>query len=429
MIFVFPLLAQTNLEVAEHYAPVWYQDIDDTNARADYISRVDYDGDWVLNNNWENIYAHPIKAFVYWSVIATSTHWFVTYTVYHPRDWSDICLPIECHENDMEGIQLAVRKDGSQFGRVEAIETIFHLEIKKYFNTSFVSLKPGVKNATASFPQDSYGRPLVFIEAKGHGVKFNTSVTQGNGNFPGGDGVVYRYRGTAEEPQSVSNGDRDVSYALLPISSELWNRRSSTGNGNLYDKQYRYKGARCNLHGSLLPGAFDGENYYQDSAKPPWGWADSSSNVLLRGDWAIDPAYTFSLNYNFARPFSVDYLDNFYSPYNCMQADPNAPTKRTRPTQPIITFENDNTNFSLQEFSGNNTYQVRLSGRVDRGTKRKYRYRRILTSEEPTATIKLLCGNFKVRYLVRYRAITPRGKIRRRKTKTSAPLRFMVCEN
>ena len=70
----FLLLPQTSLgsdeEIAFRWAPIHYQDVDTTgdhseNGRADYLTAIDYDGDWDTSNNWDNLDRHPLEARVY----------------------------------------------------------------------------------------------------------------------------------------------------------------------------------------------------------------------------------------------------------------------------------------------------------------------------------------------------------------------------
>ena len=44
---------------------------------------------------------------------------------FHPRDWTDSSFDQE-HENDMEGLLSIVRKDGTPYGRLEGMVTVFH---------------------------------------------------------------------------------------------------------------------------------------------------------------------------------------------------------------------------------------------------------------------------------------------------------------
>src|SRR5262245_37582215 len=67
--------------LALRWAPIHYQDVDPTGSHAlggaaDYITRVDYDGDLNGRNNWDNAgnSAFPKAGHAYFSVVETSTH-------------------------------------------------------------------------------------------------------------------------------------------------------------------------------------------------------------------------------------------------------------------------------------------------------------------------------------------------------------------
>jgi len=55
-------------EMARHYAPIIRQGV---ASDQDFITAVDFDGDWVGNNNWENQPTGDLSAYVYYSVIET----------------------------------------------------------------------------------------------------------------------------------------------------------------------------------------------------------------------------------------------------------------------------------------------------------------------------------------------------------------------
>ena len=82
----------TDRELAEHYAPVLYQDVadglfnDPQNYRRDFITRVDFDGDFDATNNIENLNSgvYPLLAFVYFDVVETPWHYYIAYSFFHP---------------------------------------------------------------------------------------------------------------------------------------------------------------------------------------------------------------------------------------------------------------------------------------------------------------------------------------------------------
>ena len=207
MIATMPAGAVSDFALAAHWAPVIRQDTDDTNYRAEYITRFDYDGNFRGNDNWDHLDDYPLNAYLYYSVVETPTHYFIMYGDFHPRDWEDVCFLWLCHENDMEGLQLCIEKDGSTYGALLTMETEAHGQIYQYASDPRVG--GGHESIDGPIRTESH-RPVAMVEAKGHGVY----GWDGDG-FPGGDGVVYRYTGYAEQPSSGS--DPDVGYALLSL--------------------------------------------------------------------------------------------------------------------------------------------------------------------------------------------------------------------
>ena len=78
--------------IAKQYAPLILQDMDRAplhDLQQDFITRVNYDGDWKSGNNWDNFddYRDSLYAYVYYYLVETETHYFIIYSIFHPRDW------------------------------------------------------------------------------------------------------------------------------------------------------------------------------------------------------------------------------------------------------------------------------------------------------------------------------------------------------
>jgi hypothetical protein len=193
---VSPVLATSSglsdLALAAHWAPVWMQDTDSSNYRADYIARFTFDGDWRGNNNWNNLGAYPVRGEVYYAVVETQTHYFLVYADFHPRDWTELCSDLACHENDMEGVTVVVKKDGTTYGAFHLMLTVAHTNFYSYKDFQS-ALSNAVVDGRETIDGDVqlYGgtHPYVYVEAKGHGV-YGDKRWETNG-FPGGD---YRLR-------------------------------------------------------------------------------------------------------------------------------------------------------------------------------------------------------------------------------------------
>jgi len=284
----------TYLELAEYWAPVWYQDTDSTDYDADYITNFDFDGNWIGTDNWENQPNFPLKAYVYYWVIETETHWFIGYADFHPRDWEEINTDFTSHENDMEGCLLMIKKDGSTYGQFLIMNTVAHIDFYSYKDCDASPSKDvmdGYETMDGDVQFYQGHHPYVYVEAKGHGIYGDKRWE--NTDFPGGDGVVYYYTGTAEEP---SNGnDRNVGYALKSID-ELWERR------------FDYTGTFSSF------GTFNGDTYGKNQANAPWGWDDHDDAFISRGEIFTDPAKLVDYYFNGLGDFSREYIYNPYMP-------------------------------------------------------------------------------------------------------------------
>ncbi|HEV2784237.1 MAG TPA: hypothetical protein VGX25_33035 [Actinophytocola sp.] len=286
----------TDAELALRWAPVHYQDTAAADYDADYLSTVDYDGEWDTLNNWEHQddVLSRLTGGAYYSVVETATHWFLVYAYYHPRDWEDFPDPfgLFTHENDMEGVLLTVRKDGSTFGRLEAMVTVAHNDFYSYVPAggTYTSGRETVDGTLLMQNVDGVAHPTTFQEAKGHGIfRWNGA------NFPGGDGVVYLPDATTAEVPSSGN-DRSVAYGLTDTFAPggLWARRADP---------ITFAG----------PGTFRGDNGADNAANSPWGWDDQNDGGdIPRGLLATDPAYLVSTYFANEGSFSLTYTRNAY---------------------------------------------------------------------------------------------------------------------
>ena len=82
----------------------------------------------------ENGYCHDLEATVYYSIVETRTHRFITYHFYHAVDRSMYFPNILglfnlSHENDGENIQLVIRKSEPE-DYIEFIATESHVSTK-----------------------------------------------------------------------------------------------------------------------------------------------------------------------------------------------------------------------------------------------------------------------------------------------------------
>lgn len=312
--------ADPRFYLAEHYAPfiaqeTWFE------PKADYLARFDYDGNWKGDDNWENLEKGSSQAFVYYAVMETETHWFLIYNFFHPRDYSDFCVVGTCHENDNEGLILTIRKDGTRFGRLEVLETLAHNNVYSFTNDS--AIQNGVHNIDGKVAFYEKTHPIIFIEAGGHGVfsgDYKSSLFDAEKmEFKNNTGITYIYNKKAESPQFTH--DRNVSYDLLSIYDELWSKgnRQTNESNETFEDFYVYEpyGNRPKTISTFISGAFHGRTASDNMAKPFWAWYDGRTRkkkLVNTGQWALDPAYSVSVNLKFPEnlPFSLDYIFNPY---------------------------------------------------------------------------------------------------------------------
>lgn len=289
-------------DLARYYAPVIRQGV---ASDQDFITAVDFDGDWIGNNNWKNQPTGDLSAHVYYSVVETETHWLLFYSLFHPRDYTyewlanGHCKSGGCHENDLESIQLTVEKDGTRLGQPKALETLAHDSI--YLYTFDDSVTGNFLDVTGAAELEQ-GHPVVYVEALGHGIYGHSTGSSLMQPYFGGV-VTYWVGEQAEVPESTK--DEVVSYELVPIYTTLWQRREEIGDGKTFDGPFDYRGR-------ILPKSIDGENFGPDKANAPWGYYQTTGEVLSQGDWFLDPARALAFHAHFDGDFSLEYVYNLY---------------------------------------------------------------------------------------------------------------------
>jgi hypothetical protein len=293
-------------ELALRWAPVHFQDVDQTGIHADggksdYITAINFDGDWNPLNNWENMPNFPLRAAAYYSVVESSTHWFIVYGFYHPRDWSET-PGIGEHENDLEGALFIVKKPPAtspretepkldRFGSLCAVVTVFHNDFFSYVppESAWQGNRENVDGQLRTQNVDGIPHPATAQEARGHGLKAWPQV-----NIQG-DGI--RYVPTASHG-AVPTGpnDRNVPYELIDIFAPegLWSRRN--------DPQT-----------FASSGVLRGDNGDDNAANMPWRWDDhDDGSDLQAGLLAIDPIRLTTVYFKNLGNFSHEYVSNRY---------------------------------------------------------------------------------------------------------------------
>ncbi|HSW51268.1 MAG TPA: M48 family metallopeptidase, partial [Bryobacteraceae bacterium] len=208
-------------DIAARFAPVFHQALGPA-PRFDYITNFDFDGDWKGDNNWNNADGrrYPLKAFVYYAVFETRTHFFVHYAAFHPRDYkggekrgallseamrAGVGLggqydptgrsneAVMAHENDLEGALIVAEKSGEDYNqaRLVLVETLAHNNYLKY-------VPPGSPLSGDPIMVEGV-RPRVFVEPKGHGIESWRDDAAQHKAAEGGF-LVYIFGAAAEDP-------------------------------------------------------------------------------------------------------------------------------------------------------------------------------------------------------------------------------------
>ena len=289
-------------DLAVHYAPDLLCAVNTVISdfgRGDFLAACDFDGDWAADNNWEHMTAFPLKAVVYWSCQETETHYYLGYNFYHPRDDAEIWL--DKHENDLEGIMLAIPKREDGFAAPEIMYTQGHGGVPFFFDTErgYDILEGSHRDGGLELDGD---HAVIYITPNGTLLRAGHSVESAKDHstylYVGNSGVRYFHGGVAEEP-AVWQGayaNNPCSYELRPLEELYAQRNGPYGDGHLFA---RY-------------GAFRGNTYEKDAANPPWGWRNKNA-FGLSGTFLTDPVWTIRHAVSGTETFSADYLRNDFA--------------------------------------------------------------------------------------------------------------------
>lgn len=324
--------------IAARFAPVFFQALGE-NPRSDYITNFDFDGDWRGDNNWANAgdKKFPLRAFIYYAVSETKTHYFIHYAVFHPRDYkggeqwgrllSDLIRqgakiagdrdPTDmladatvAHENDMEGVLVVAEKSGNDLekARLRYVETLAH---NRFYLYAVEPAAAGVGPIKAENDQ-----AWLYIEPRGHGIySYSGEPAQTEEKKL----LTYRFAGKADDPET--SGSESIGYDLVPISTTLWQKaRASVKAGPTYGRVYDYSVISIDLvnrSGGVSPrrirvgrigSSFLGGQGGQNMARPPWGWFDLNRRADPLGGWFFNPAANIKRSFNLGGTFSTAYV-------------------------------------------------------------------------------------------------------------------------
>lgn len=325
-----PVSSEPLTPVVIRYAPFIYAETERHGGRQDIISNIDFDGDLVGNNNWENFESFELKPTVYYAILETETHYFISYHLFHPRDWNHFTVWLnDTHENDGENFQVVVRKSDE---RVVLLWTQAHYRSRVY-TFSGSGIEPGSTRIDGSFqtadskdtPSETGTHACVFVESQGHGI-YGTldsdgdvrANADGTFSFVRGSGLLFRPAREGEEvrePEDTSSGE--VAYQLDSLTMKLWpplRDRTLTGDGKLLDGSYPYQDELVDI--KEVPRFYDANRFSgpfgSDRGISPFA-LDFTFDRGTLGALFFNPAKRYAERLKITGPWSLQYIDYPFS--------------------------------------------------------------------------------------------------------------------
>ena len=239
-----PLLVDEHLELARRYAPWILNEVDrdPERGRQDLPTRADFDGNLRGDDNWERFDHFELPPVVYYAVVGSETHWFLTYHLFHPRDWTPFDLGLHLtHENDGENLQVVVER---RSGRVVLLLAQAHYDGRAFANpgSGFADGDEPIRGPLILVDGDGRIDPqgehaVVTVERCGHGIHGLADeaidvefASDGRARF-GEAGLVLRPARKDEsvaEPRLDAGDDASVGagspvpYALASTVASFW---------------------------------------------------------------------------------------------------------------------------------------------------------------------------------------------------------------
>lgn len=277
-------------ELLQRWAPAYVQRVDARDHGADRPTRIDFDGDWDTTNNWDHQADHgaAVPPAAYGAAVLTDTHAYLTYTLYYPRDWNrGVCVPLICHDNDLETVMVVVERTG-------ATEELVEIRTKAHFAIG--------ETRGAEVMRTADGHPLLNVEPEGHGIAVCRTGDRRCDARRGRIVYVPAVPGAPPAVPPMRAEGQTVAYALLPLRDTLWARRALdrcrlwTGGET---GPLAYAGRHHGRLGEAMGAAMAGGRY-AGGVRPPWALKGA---IGTRGDWFFDPAGSGTYAYN---PFLDD---------------------------------------------------------------------------------------------------------------------------
>lgn len=327
--------------VAERWAPHIYQGIGDTsggNVNVDLPTTVDFDGNQKARDNKSGARLNTTRntAAVYYSVVESKTHYFITYSMYYPLR----LVGQDDFEHDFTGAVMVVDKASDMLVLVDGVK------VQPGADTNIGFTPSGSPVTGTGQPQQLDGFDVGALEDGTHYPMFvpageheacafpidgNPPVCLHNGGEFPGDGVLLKPGDVGQEyddavmpanPLYPATPYLEMTYELVPLPSTLWVRRTDIGTELLWQQTQFYTpsgedrpevtsgGAQIVVPTFLF--SDDGTTY----GKPPFQWLRTSTENNA-GQWLFDPAYLLLNKYDFGMgEWSQEYCFNVFFDVN-----------------------------------------------------------------------------------------------------------------
>ena len=285
--------------IEEYWAPQFYVETDTDCYGCDYFGRVNYDGDFNASNNAENLHGRTLSGYVYQSKVVTATHYYLGYYLFFPLVWTPDGLGsfVYSYENVMKGILLVVRRDGTDFGTLELMETTTLNNVLQYNEQNVALSGRDTLEGTVRFDTTGH-HPIVYVSSRSHNLYGNENNAANVGlwdenGFPDGRGIIYNYYNLAGVPENIS--DEDVSYTFEDLS-DLFAYKNSLGEDKLFREFCIFSSDLQPNNRSLAPWCFmDVLNADQPVGWLLWNPADMVAWQFQAG-WGGDISKRYEIN-------------------------------------------------------------------------------------------------------------------------------------
>lgn len=318
--------AEFHEALAEAYAPVVYQQVEEN--RYDTFTSIDFDGNQDVTDNLAS--ARTANAgTMYYSVVESTTHYFITYLLYYPgRRLNDD----DVAEHDFTNFEVIVRKlDSDPLGRIDAFVTFYNGAYSRWamensWYTAEGSLIGGDLAGRLPASELVDDRHIsILVESGAHDTCL---ATIGDGRCsPGGGatapfdagtvGLVYRLGETAQRIGDAANDN--LTYTLRSFDRDFWVFRDQVtgdtarfGGTVLYTAPETAPGIVRPGDGARFPSSLNSSSGADSFGDLPFALGRTVAFPTDAGIWFVDPAYYFDEQFDVPNALGLNYCFNTY---------------------------------------------------------------------------------------------------------------------